>query len=103
MSGFEKFGRTGDFAPLALQAWKVHQKKLTEEIFPAVSERIKNVKSRDSTYFEAGKRMITANAFPPGSRAMMRDITKESKWYAEYEGPFHVVRRNCGGAFVLRD
>ena len=34
---------------------------------------------------------------------MMLDKTRESKWDPVYEGPFVVVRKNRGGAYVLRD
>ena len=34
---------------------------------------------------------------------MMWDVTKEIKCGARYEGPFTVVRRNRGGAYVLRN
>ncbi len=33
----------------------------------------------------------------------MRDMTRESKWDPVYEGPFTVVRKNRGGAYVLKD
>ena len=34
---------------------------------------------------------------------MMVDKTKESKWDPAYEGPFTAVRKNRGGACILRD
>ena len=53
--------------------------------------------------FAARNRIIAEDAFPPGAIVMMLDKTKESKWDPTYEGTFTVVRRNRGGAYVLRD
>lgn len=34
---------------------------------------------------------------------MAKDVTRTSKWHSFYEGPFEVVRRNTGGAYILKD
>jgi len=38
-----------------------------------------------------------------GSKVMVRDDTRSSKWLPVYEGPFTVVRQNAGGAYILKD
>ncbi len=48
-------------------------------------------------------RITSDDAFPPGAIVMMLDVTRESKWKPKYEGTFVVVRKNRGGAYVLRD
>jgi hypothetical protein len=42
-------------------------------------------------------------ALQPGTRVMVIDNTKMSKWNAKYEGPFEVVEQTHGGAYVLKD
>jgi hypothetical protein len=34
---------------------------------------------------------------------MAKDVTRTSKWHSFYEGPFEVVRKNTGGAYILKD
>jgi hypothetical protein len=41
--------------------------------------------------------------FPTGSYVMLTNESKANKWEQIYEGPYKVVRRNTGGAYVLQD
>lgn len=94
-------GKTG--GNINLLRWKNSQKMVSEIIYPTVKKRVLNVKEKDARDFARSKRIIGTDAFPPGAKVMMYDSTKTSKWDARYEGPFTVVRKNRGGAYVLRD
>lgn len=72
-------------------------------MYPAISERVLRSKQKDAQAFSCKNSVLGQDAFPAGSLVMMRDVAKESKWDALYEGPFTIVRKNRGGAYVLRD
>ena len=46
--------------------------------------------------------MIPPEKFPPGSLVMGKDDTRANKTGAPYEGPLLVIRRNNGGAYILK-
>ena len=41
--------------------------------------------------------------FPDGAYVMVKDVLKGGKLDPKYEGPFKIVRRNTGGAYILQD
>ncbi len=86
-----------------IEIWKTHQDKLHKVVYPAVSERVLNEKSSTAEKFSRKRRMLKENALPRGALVMMVDKTRESKWDPVYEGPFIIIRRNRGGAYVLKD
>ena len=53
--------------------------------------------------FAKRNNIVDDEHFPVGAQVMMRDARRESKWDPVYEGVFTVVRRNRGGAYVLKD
>ena len=46
--------------------------------------------------------MISEDKFPQGSLVMIKDDTRTRKSDPVYEGPLIVVRRNTGGAYILK-
>lgn len=56
-----------------------------------------------AAYFARSKNIVSNDKFLPGVSVMMIDVTRESKWDPVYEGPFTVVRKNKGGAYILKD
>jgi hypothetical protein len=46
--------------------------------------------------------LIVADTFVPGTLVMVRDDLRTTKMEPQYAGPFKVLRRNRGGAYVLQ-
>lgn len=84
----------------SLVLWKKRQEKLTEEVYPAVNERVASLKKKMVEAFCQKKNIASEEKFLPGIPVMMYDATRKSKWDPVYEGPFSIVRRNKGGAYV---
>ena len=103
LNAFEKYGKTKTGNDMDIVMWKSRLETLTNHIYPAVNEKILTVKKKDQREFGKSHKIIEDDNFPPGAIVMQRDITRESKWDPRYEGPFMVLRRNRGGAYVLRD
>ncbi len=102
LNDFRPYGKSTS-SGMSLQLWQEHQKKVSSIVYPAVNERILQAKGKSSLQFDNKHRILHNNAFPQGSLVMMLDSTRESKWDPVFEGPFVVVRRNRGGAYVLKD
>jgi hypothetical protein len=49
------------------------------------------------------RRLLLPSAFPSGSTVMIIDPTRENKFEPKYIGPYSIVRRSRGGAYVLKD
>ena len=74
---------------------------LRDIVFPAVAERSQD--TRDKAKARAGRAFRSDDPFPEGSFVMCLDPTRASKLDPMYHGPFKVLRRNRGGAYVLQD
>eukprot|EP00171_Calliarthron_tuberculosum_P009331 IDg9331t1 len=79
------------------------QAELHNTIFPAIKGRVLNKKEKMVKDFSRRKNIINDEKFPSGFQVIMVDKTRTSKWDPVYEGPFTLVRKNRGGAYVLRD
>jgi hypothetical protein len=73
---------------------------MTEVVFPAVSAKASATQKR---MIERFNRTVLHNEFPDGAKVMTLDPIMGDKLSAKYEGPYTVVRRNTGGAYVLKD
>jgi hypothetical protein len=49
------------------------------------------------------KQLLSAYSFPAGATVMIVDVNRQNKWEPKYVGPYTVVRRSYGGAYVLKD
>lgn len=103
LNDFSFYKRTSKAKGVDLALWKTHQEKVFNTIYPAVCDRVKDKKADAVKFFSEKARIIPSDFFPPGCQVMMRDATRASKWDPIYEGPFTIVRRNQGGAYVLKD
>lgn len=54
-------------------------------------------------YIPLTKNVVSDEKFLPGTSVMMLDATRSSKWDPVYEGPFSIIRKNKGGAYILKD
>jgi len=103
LNSFEEYGRSTKKTGDSLVLWKKRQETLAKEVYPSVHERIDNSKKKMADSYAKNKHMVSEERFLPGTQVMMHDATKKSKWDPVYEGPFSIVRKNKGGAYVLRD
>jgi len=103
LNSFEKYGRSSKKSGDELILWRKRQEHLIDAVYPAVNARVAKKKESMIESFVRAKNIISDDKFLPGSSVMMLDVTRESKWDPVYEGPFTVVRRNKGGAYILKD
>ena len=86
-----------------LEDWNQYQRKVLSLIYPAMSDRIMGLKLRQSERLDRSHRLITPRTFPTGSTVMIKDPSRENKFEPKYIGPYTIVRRSRGGAYVLKD
>ncbi len=103
LNDFDIYKRMPKKKNVDLAVWKVRQEELTRTIYPTIGDRVRKEKEKAVDSFLAKSKIIGDDYFPAGALVMMRDVTRESKWDPVYEGTFTVVRRNRGGAYLLRD
>jgi hypothetical protein len=89
--------------PIPLTDWEQHQHKIASLIYPAITERTKNSKDALIKSLNKQRRQLLPSAFPSGSTVMIIDHTRANKFEPKYIGPYTVVRRSRGGAYVLKD
>jgi hypothetical protein len=73
---------------------------MTKIVFPAIKETTQNTQKR---MIERFNRTVLLNEFPDGAKVMTLDPILGDKLTPKYEGPYTVVNRNTGGAYILRD
>lgn len=83
--------------------WKVHQEKIASLIYPAISERIKSGKDKMMKAMNEHRRTLLSSSLPVGSTVMIIDPHRQDKFEPKYIGPYAIVRRSHGGAYVLKD
>jgi hypothetical protein len=69
-------------------------------IRPAINQKVNIAQLIREDHFNAKFKIVV---FKPKDRVMAKDVTRTSKWHSFYEGPFEVIRRNMGGAYILKD
>lgn len=88
---------------IPLDDWKTHQEKIISLIYPAIHERIKSGKTKLIQSLDKHRRLLSPTAFPAGSTVMIIDPIRKNKFEPKYIGPYTIVRRSRGGAYVLKD
>ena len=86
-----------------LEHWQQYQRKVLALIYPAMSDRIHGLKLRQSERLDRNHRLISPQAFPAGATVMIKDPVRQNKFEPTYIGPYTIVRRSRGGAYVLKD
>ena len=74
---------------------------MTQVVYPAIDSKSKAKASKLNA--KALTTKVAAEEIPPGAWVMVVDKLKTSKMEPHYLGPYKVVRRNLGGAYVLRE
>lgn len=86
-----------------LNDWNDYQRKVISVIYPAVSDRIMTRKLQQSDQIDRTHRLISPQTFPAGATVMIKDPVRGNKFEPTYIGPYTVLRRSRGGAYVLKD
>jgi hypothetical protein len=86
-----------------LDNWNQYQRKVLSLIYPAMSDRIMGLKLRQSEQFNRNHRLISPQTFPSGATVMIKDPSRQNKFEPSYIGPYTIIRRSRGGAYVLKD
>lgn len=73
---------------------------MTRVVFPAIDEGVRNRQKEQENKFTKG---VLKDPFPVGSYVMTEDPSPSNALLPKWEGPYKVVRRNKGGAYVLED
>lgn len=90
----------GDFLD-AIEDRKAEVEKLHKVVFPAVAERVHHQRKLRNSKADAKVKIVESLA--PGTKVMVIDSENGSKWLSKYVGPFTIVRRTKGGAYVVKD
>jgi hypothetical protein len=88
---------------ISLDEWKEHQEKIVSIIYPAISSKIKSGKDQLMKSLNKTRRQLLPSSFPPGATVMIVDPERQNKFEPKYIGPYTIVRRSRGGAYVLKD
>jgi hypothetical protein len=92
-----------DPVPIPLTDWKEHQNKILSVIYPALSDRIKGAKDKQTTIWSKHRRILLPASIKPGSTVMIKDPIRANKFEPKYIGPYIIVRRTYHGAYELKD
>lgn len=77
---------------------------LTNLVYPAISDGVQARQTEAAEAFRRKHRLnVKDNPFPDGSYVMTIDPKLHSALQPRYEGPYKVLRRNQGGAYILED
>lgn len=94
---------TTPITSISMDDWKDHQEKILSLIYPAISDRISSGKNQLMQSLNVQRRQLLPTAFPNGSTVMIVDQTRGNKFEPKYVGPYTILRRSRGGAYVLKD
>ena len=88
--------------PLSLDHLKHRLNYMNSLVYPAIVEKSNAVHLKRNEYFKK-RHHIIIDQFAPGAVVMVKDETRNDKNTPRYEGPFTIIRRNQGGAYVLKN
>ena len=75
-------------------------KRMTEIVYPAVYERVKQVTEKQKLVFDENHKKVE---FPPGSTVMILVTEKQNKLDPKYKGFYTVVRKTQANTYVLKN
>jgi hypothetical protein len=73
---------------------------MTDIVFPAIVQKTKAQIELEQAKFNDSHKLVD---YTPGSHVMVRIPNKSGQLAPAYEGPYTVVRKNQGNAYILRD
>lgn len=78
-----------------------HLEHLKALIYPSIVERTSVTRQKRNEDFNKSSKIL--EPLTSGTRVMVIDSTRQSKWDPVYEGPFTVARTTHGGSYILLD
>jgi hypothetical protein len=85
----------------ARSAWNTRLKRMIDDVYPAIEQHTRVKRQKMEEAVNASRKIL--EEIEPGTEVLAKDVTRTSKWDPHYEGPFTVIRRNKGGAYLLQD
>jgi hypothetical protein len=77
---------------------------MSNVVYPVIYQKGSSTKENDNTYFLNNKYVLkNKEPFPKGSYVMVLDTIRSAKHLPRYTGPYKVIRKNQGGAYILED
>ena len=86
--------------PLSNQELVARIKHMADIVFPAIRERTEIAMNTQKEKFDTSHNL---KEFTPGTHVMVLIPEKSSKLQPYYEGPYTVIRKNQGGAYILKN
>ena len=88
--------------PLNVRELQRRYELMHQVVFPAIAGRTTEYNKRVLKDFFKKHELITTD-YPSGALVMKQVLPRTSKSEPAWEGPYFVIKRNRGGAYVLRD
>ena len=98
----QDFTNDGITPPPDTAKLRLRMQHIQDVLFPAVSDKLAASQLKLKRRFNSNYPTAT-NPFPVGSYVMRLDPTKKSALQTADEGPFKVLKRSQGGAYLLQD
>jgi hypothetical protein len=88
-------------ASFDLSRWQENIEQMHNLIYPIIAERVVKLKEKQAATFNATHKIV--DDIPEGSIVYVKDDVEKSKWVRQNQGPFKVVRKTRGNAYILED
>ena len=95
------YHRTSSDQSIPPEELKERLEYMTKVVYPTIFEKVKHTKKKQEDYFNSRHGIIT-DQFLPGTPVMVLNTTRTNKNEVRYEGRLIVLRRNRGGAYILK-
>ncbi|EIE83945.1 hypothetical protein RO3G_08655 [Rhizopus delemar RA 99-880] len=96
----DKLKEVKDKPPMSHEELMKRIDYMTDIVFPAIVNKTKAQIELEQAKFNDSHRLVD---YAPGSHVMVRIPNKSGQLAPAYEGPYTVVRKNKGNAYILRD
>ena len=93
---------TVDIKDIPLDEWRKHQDQVLSLIYPAISERVAQSKSKMVATLDKIHNQLKEASLPTGSTVMLLDQRRTDKFEPKYLGPYQIKRRTRNGTYVLQ-
>lgn len=101
-NGFSNYTATQDLtANFDSSAYLKKLQTFTDIVFPAINKKTQDYIA--ARFDDARPKKGHGQSFPDGSFVMATNKNKANKFEANFEGPYKVIRKNKGGAYLLQD
>jgi transposase InsO family protein len=87
--------------PFDLTEWKKHLLRLNKVVYGAIESRAVDQHRKNMQAFARQNKVVPD--IPPGAKVYLLNVTKGKSINDTFEGPFEVIRKNQGGAYLLKD